>query len=145
MTSCDTDSGNDGEDDLDLLQDEDGKSDSGDDEGKSGGGGVRISFPGRRGKSGLVSRGQVGGEWTTDVVEPCKAGVLSDDGGAGLTGKVVISLSKSDMMTNGTNTPARGVVAGKESSGYPYKAGVRSGDVVTGLTGKVVNLIIRIG
>nr|GEV83831.1 hypothetical protein [Tanacetum cinerariifolium] len=32
---------------------------------------------------------------------------------SGLTGKVVISSSKSDMMRNGVNTPAHGAVTGK--------------------------------
>nr|GEX13267.1 putative reverse transcriptase domain-containing protein [Tanacetum cinerariifolium] len=73
-----TNGGIDGEDDMDLLRDEDGKSDGGgevdndksdggkDDDGKSDGG-VGISFPSRREKVGLVGRDRVGGEWTTDV------------------------------------------------------------------------------
>nr|GEZ41750.1 hypothetical protein [Tanacetum cinerariifolium] len=52
----DTDGGSDGEGDLDLLRDEDGKSNGGD--GKSGGGDVEISFPGRQAKVGLVGRGR---------------------------------------------------------------------------------------
>nr|GEZ99704.1 hypothetical protein [Tanacetum cinerariifolium] len=71
----DTDGGSDGEDDLDLLRDEDGKSDGGcedddgksdgdDDDGKSGGGDVKISILGRQAKTGLVDKGRVGGEWT---------------------------------------------------------------------------------
>nr|GEU94494.1 hypothetical protein [Tanacetum cinerariifolium] len=74
----DTDGGSDGEVNLDLLRDKNGKSDGGgkddysksdggdDDDGKSGGGDVGISFPGRRAKAGLVGRGCVGGAWTTD-------------------------------------------------------------------------------
>nr|GEZ49163.1 hypothetical protein [Tanacetum cinerariifolium] len=42
-----------------------------------------------------------------------KAGMRSDDGGTGLTGKVVISSLESNMMTNGTSTPKSGVVARK--------------------------------
>ncbi|GJX56085.1 hypothetical protein Tco_0285982 [Tanacetum coccineum] len=77
----DTDDDSDGEGDLDILRDEDGKSDGGgeDDDG------------------------------------------VKSDGGDDNDGKVVISSSESDMMTNGANTPARGVVAGK---------GVRRGVVV---------------
>ncbi|GJV45038.1 hypothetical protein Tco_1429574 [Tanacetum coccineum] len=44
----------------------------------------------------------------------------SDDGGVGLTGKVVISSSESDMMKNGTSTPASGVVAGKGEGRIGY-------------------------
>ncbi|GJV31577.1 hypothetical protein Tco_1391977 [Tanacetum coccineum] len=61
------------EDDLDLLQDENGKSDDGgeDDDGKSDGGNggddIGISYPGRRTKVWLVVRGQVDSEWITDV------------------------------------------------------------------------------
>ncbi|GKA84748.1 hypothetical protein Tco_0806402 [Tanacetum coccineum] len=79
-----TDGGSDGESGLDLLRDKDGNS------GESSG-------------------------WTrlVDRDRPYKAGVRSGDGGAGLIGKVVISLSKSDMMTKGVNTLARGEVAGK--------------------------------
>ncbi|GJS67952.1 hypothetical protein Tco_0682517 [Tanacetum coccineum] len=72
-----------------------------DDDGKSDGGDVGISFPGLRAKAGLVDKGQVG------------VGMRSDDGDAGLTGKLLISSSESDMMTNGMSTQARGVVAGK--------------------------------
>ncbi|GJX73524.1 hypothetical protein Tco_0312119 [Tanacetum coccineum] len=53
------------------------------------------------------------GESSLDLLRDEDAGVRSGDGGAGLTGKVVISSSESDMMINGVNTPARGVVAGK--------------------------------
>ncbi|GKB39839.1 hypothetical protein Tco_0884781 [Tanacetum coccineum] len=65
----DTDGGGDSEGDLGLLRDDGGKSngDGEDDDGKSDGGDVGISFPGRRAKAGLVGRGRVGGEWTTDV------------------------------------------------------------------------------
>nr|GEX52352.1 putative ribonuclease H-like domain-containing protein [Tanacetum cinerariifolium] len=50
------------------------------------------------------------------------------DGGAGLTGKVVILLSESDMMTRGANTPAHGapVVAGNQSNGSAGKARVET-------------------
>nr|GFA87931.1 hypothetical protein [Tanacetum cinerariifolium] len=70
----DTDDGSDGEGNLDLLQDEDGKSDGGDedddgrsDDGKSDSGDGRISFLGRRAKAGLVDKGRVGGKWTTNA------------------------------------------------------------------------------
>nr|GFA97729.1 hypothetical protein [Tanacetum cinerariifolium] len=65
--------------DLGLLQDDDGKSDGDgvdddgrndggeDDDGRNGGGDVKISFPGRRAKAGLVDKGRVGGEWKTNV------------------------------------------------------------------------------
>ncbi|GJQ92204.1 hypothetical protein Tco_0003343 [Tanacetum coccineum] len=127
------DGGSDDEGDLDLLRDMDGKSDGGedddgksdggedddgksdggenddgksdggeDDDVKSDGGGVGISFPGRQAKAGLVGRDQ-----------PNKAGMRSDDDGAGLMGKVVISSSESDRMKNEMSTPARGVVAEK--------------------------------
>nr|GEX15997.1 transposase, MuDR, MULE transposase domain protein [Tanacetum cinerariifolium] len=45
-----------------------------------------------------------------------KAGMQSDDGGTGLTGKVVISSLESNMMTNGTSTPTRSVVARKDAT-----------------------------
>ncbi|GKB83161.1 hypothetical protein Tco_0950056 [Tanacetum coccineum] len=86
-----TNGGGDGEGDLDLLRDKDGKSD-GDGEDNNG-------------KSDSGSKDDDGISDGTN-----KASMRSDDGGAGLTGKVVIS---SDMMTNGANTLACGVVAGK--------------------------------
>ncbi|GKG57831.1 hypothetical protein Tco_0589442, partial [Tanacetum coccineum] len=64
---------------LGLLQDNDGKSNGDgvddddrndgakDDDGRNDSGDVRISFPDRRAKAGLVDKGRVGGEWITNV------------------------------------------------------------------------------
>ncbi|GJV03322.1 hypothetical protein Tco_1336891 [Tanacetum coccineum] len=95
----DTYSGSDGEGDLKLLQDKDGKSDGDgeDDDGKSVSGGEDDDG---------ISDGSNG--WASSHHQS-----PVDSGGAGLTGKVVISSLESDMMTNGTSTPARDVVAGK--------------------------------
>ncbi|GJT64253.1 hypothetical protein Tco_1015733 [Tanacetum coccineum] len=104
----DTDGGGDGEGDLDLLRDEDGKSDGDDkdDDGKSDGGedddGNSDGSYGYHVDNGLEGRDR-----------PDKADMRSGDDGAGLTGKVVISSSESDMMRNRMSTPTRGVVAGK--------------------------------
>ncbi|GJV72512.1 hypothetical protein Tco_1492507 [Tanacetum coccineum] len=82
-----TDGGSDGESGLDLLRDEDGNSDESS--------GCRTRLAGR--------------DWV--------ASVQSGDGGTGLMDKVVISLSESDMMTKGVNSPARGVVAERKRNG----------------------------
>ncbi|GJW10760.1 zf-CCHC domain-containing protein [Tanacetum coccineum] len=129
----DTDDGSDGEGDLDLLRDKDGKSDGGgeDDDVKSDGGDDNdgISDGNEDGKSD-------GGGEDGDV----KSDGGDDDDGIfnGSSGCQV--WSDSDVSLRSLSNESS-----PESSGYPYKAGVRSGDVVTGLTGKVVNLIIRIG
>ncbi|GJV18809.1 hypothetical protein Tco_1367829, partial [Tanacetum coccineum] len=72
--------------------------------------GIEVSFPGRRAKAGLVGRGQ---SLLESSRRPYKVGVRSGDGGADLTGMLVISSSELDMMTNEVNTLARGVVARK--------------------------------
>nr|GEV09058.1 hypothetical protein [Tanacetum cinerariifolium] len=116
-TASDGDGSGGGEGNLDLLRDKNGKSDDGgeDDDGKSGGGdSIGISFLGRRIKAErshidprLMSRRKnLVGIHTKLVCDPMMAGAC-------LTGKVVITSSESNMMDNGVNTPARGVVVGK--------------------------------
>ncbi|GKE06394.1 hypothetical protein Tco_1398412 [Tanacetum coccineum] len=124
----DIDDGSDGKGDLDLIQDEDGKSDGGggeDDDVKSDGGDDNDGIS--DGTVWVWSDSAVSLRSSSDKSSPefsrwpHQAGVRSGDDGEGLTGKVVISSSESDMMTNGANTPVRSVVAGK---------GVRRGAVI---------------
>ncbi|GKC48676.1 hypothetical protein Tco_1071421, partial [Tanacetum coccineum] len=105
----------------------DGKSDGDgkDDDGKSGNGGEDDDGISDGSSGWWCSSPSVHGcsvaKWHRDLLSWSKGkGRASshhqspvDSGGAGLTGKVVISSSESDMMTNGMSTPARGVVAGK--------------------------------
>nr|GEV67263.1 reverse transcriptase domain-containing protein [Tanacetum cinerariifolium] len=88
-----------GEGDLGLLRDDGGKRNGNreDDDGKIDSGGEEDD----------------GNSDGSSGYQPDKNSTRSDDDSAGLTGKVVISSSESNMMTNDMSTPARGVVAGK--------------------------------